>query len=99
MKCICRTACQVRVQGGKIITFAEGQVYDFEEVPMHFESVESAELNFATATEAELLALKWSYKQIAAFAQEAYALDLPKGSKTELVKRLLDMRLRHVERA
>ena len=100
MKCVCRTPCQARVND-KILTFVAGQVIEFEgikEAPIHFESLESAIPDFATATDAELLAAKWSFKQLDEFTKSEYKLAMPKGSKAEMVMRLVDMRLRHVER-
>lgn len=100
MKCVCRTPCQARVND-KILTFAAGQVVEFDgakEAPIHFESLESVVPDFATATDAELLAVKWSYKQVNEFTKAAYQLEMPIGSKAEMVMRLVDMRLRHVER-
>ena len=99
MKCVCRTACQVRMLDGSVRTFMDGQVFDFDgwkEVPMHFESLEGP-LDFLNATREELLATKWSYKQVNEFCKETYNLEMPKGSKDSMVTALLDMRFRATE--
>lgn len=99
MKCVCRTACQIRMLDGSIRTFTDGQVFDFDgwkEVPPHFESLDKP-VDFATATREELLASKWSFKQINEFCQATFKQEMPKGSKDNMVTALLDMRFRATE--
>lgn len=99
MKFVCDTTCQVRMKDGSIRTFYDGQVFDFEdgfEPPTHFRALDTP-FDFGEASREELLAAKWSYKAINAYCQEHFKVEMPKGSKADMVTKFLDIKLRHVE--
>jgi hypothetical protein len=79
--------------------FSDGQVFDFAEgftPPPHFRALDD-EFDFGEASRDELLATKWTYKAIDSYCQEHFKVSMPKGSKTEMVNKFLDIKLRHVE--
>ncbi len=80
---------------GHIQLFMVGEVGEFDEVPIHFDSLEAAPINFVTASEDEMLEGKWSYKEAATAMQQAYGVDLKKGGKASLVSQILDIRFRN----
>lgn len=101
MKFVCDTSCQVRLPDGSIRTFYDGQVWDFEEgfeVPPHFRALETA-FDFGEASKEELMAAKWTYKALNAYCQEHFKVEMPKGSKADMVTKFLDIKLRHIEEA
>lgn len=102
MNILCERTCQVRVPGGKIRFVDAGVVIawpDGEDVPDHFISVTDPdhEVDFATASEDELMNFKWSAAEAREALQELYGVELKINqgdSKETVVGRIIDIRYR-----
>lgn len=95
MLCICRVPCQVRVNAG-IMTFEIGDIAEFKKCPPHFEAIEGNaqySIDFRTAGEEELLNAEYELQALLDFVKETYKKTL-KGSKEEIVKKFVDIRMR-----
>jgi hypothetical protein len=100
MKCVCRTQCQTRLDGGKIKFFNVGDVGEFEKCPTHFESLEKVEeVSFQTASKDELLEAKWKRADAVDFIKEKGGEPkvTSKTTKTQIVDQILDARFREVD--
>lgn len=103
---VCDQDCQVRLPDGKIVHKLRGDLLVWpddieegqpEEPPRHlFRLLGGQELDFSTASEAELKAAKWSYKAINAFTMAKFNKTMPRKAKDAMIAELLDMRFRAI---
>ena len=101
MKYLCTQTCQVRIAGkitlvkkGRVVELTEEEAKDSADVLV---SVEAREETFdaLTASEEELLAVKWSFTDVAKLYKTKYNVDIvKKEDKADIVKQLLDARHR-----
>ena len=103
MKCITRRRRQATLSGGKVITCDAGTVKDFDECPAGWEVIgapEAAAIDFTTAEEAELLAVKWKLEDAAEVMLASYGKELVReegATKKDVVAKILDIRFRAVD--
>jgi len=95
MECVAIVTCQIRMPDGAIRFFNAGDVEAFDECPPHFEPIAAREVDFVTASEAELMAAKWTLKEANTAMENVYGVQLKRASKAELVNQILDIRFRH----
>jgi hypothetical protein len=103
MLCICKRDCMTPIvfEGKpKSRLFKKDSIENFEECPPHWEPVEGSELDFGSASEAELLSREdWDEDDLIAFVEKEYEVKLRKGMRRETyVDKLTDARYRHVEK-
>lgn len=103
MKYVCRKTCQVNIDG-KITLVERGDVIDLASPPpaKRFTPLEGEayEIDFAKASEAELMEAKWTFAKAKAFVKENYDVILKKeegDKKSDIVARILDARYRAVD--
>lgn len=101
MKCVARRRCQAKVQS-RIVTFARGQVQEFDECPPHFEVIEGDKapvIDFIKAGRPELMAAKWTFEDANSAMLQMYGKQLKKEEgtkKSEIVEQIIDIRYRAV---
>lgn len=100
MKCICRQNSQVhREEDGHIVTYTLGDIADFKKCPATFDKLGAKPIDFATATDNELMRTKWSFDDAAAFVLAEYDVELIRedgDKKRVIVDRILDAKFRQV---
>lgn len=107
MECICRIDCQIRLvdgnkyvtKGGKITFIERDTVMELDKCPDSFEALtaETYAIDFATATEQELCAAKWTQKEAKEAMLEIYdkPLIIKSGdTKKDVAKAIIDMKYR-----
>lgn len=104
---VCLRDCQIHLPvgtdadgkpTGKITWVARGEVIESEKAPRKdcFAPLDgSRNVDFLLASEAELLASEWSFKDAKEFMQEQYNVVLKAGSKDKLVAAIMDARYRN----
>lgn len=96
---VCRVPCQVVMPEGGVRTFDAGSCWEFPtdfEVPKWFDNLDSSEgIDFITASEEELANAKWKFAEAKAAVSEALGVTLKTGTKTEIIRQILDARYRH----
>jgi len=97
MKCTCKRKCFSKDPvSGRNKIFSVGEVVDFEKCPPHFVVLDSASINFATASEEELLSAKWSLAEAKEAMQEAFNFKITAKNKEAIVAQILDARDRYI---
>ena len=92
---VCEKACQVRV-AGKIQTFRKDDVVDLDG-PHHCFRKVGENLDFATATEDELLEADFELKELRDFIRENYDLNPRTRNKMNTIRMLIDARYRALD--
>ena len=95
---VANKTCQYKRKDGKVITVEKGEVVDLPKLHIHCRRVgtESDKVNFAKASESELLASKWKVSDARKFLEDLN-VELRKGSKEKMVAQILDARYRAVD--
>lgn len=99
IKAVCRVACRPRMEDGKCYWCKPGEVREFSSakaVPEHFEIIDTGEVDFETASEAELLEAKWKKSDAEAYIVDAGGT-FKDGDKADIVSQILDARFRKVD--
>lgn len=97
MKCIARVATQTYDDEGHVRTFRKGEVFEFKECPVNFESLDESELNFEEASLEQLMETDWEKEDIVDFAKENYDADISRYRKKEsLAEAFVDARYRNI---
>lgn len=96
MKCVAIKATQARRDDGKIKTYRAGEVDNFEECPPNFEALQNRNLDFLTASEAELMESDFDMAEAEAVIEKEFKVKLSGRSKRDIVLGILDARYRHI---
>ena len=98
MKCICTEKCFMKRPDGVTTIVPVGTVFDFEECPANFESLDVAAegIDFRTAGPEELLAVEWAFDDLAPIAAE-FGCELVRADKASVVAQFTDARERYVD--
>ena len=103
MDYICRRDCQYTNETGKIIFVEKGSVISAKKNPRKssFEALdEEASLDFATASENELMKAKWTVKEAKEAMADLYGYDLvieADDKKKDVVASIIDARYRNTD--
>lgn len=103
MFCVCIRDCQHYLGEGKnkrVRTFYAGEVFEFEECPMHFSPLEgedAPEADFATMGREELLAREFELEDLRKFIVSNFGRSPRKRSKEGMIDELLDARYRAID--
>ena len=104
MKYLCKKNCQIRKKDGKIWFINKGQVVEMDEPHKCFVAMENTadtppekkySIDFATASEEELMEAKWKFTEAEAAILTAFKVKLYKDDKKrDVVKQILDAQYR-----
>jgi len=102
MKYVCIKTCQIRVDG-RITFCSKGEIYELPKADPRFQCIEETakeyKIDFTKATEAELKAANWKFKEAATVMLEHYGKELEKEEgtkKSDVIRQILDIRYRAV---